>query len=557
MKWRRAFALLAIVGAGVLAYSPALHAGFVFDDHVLIEQGDFLQGPLWRIWFSGDAPDYWPLTYTSFWLELRGWGMWAPGYHAVNVVLHVVAAVLLWRVLSKLGVPGAWLAGLLFAVHPVAVESVAWISERKNTLSAVLFLGTVLAWLRAERRRAGGESELRSLALPLGIYTLALLAKTSVVTLPFVLLGVTLVRRGRLNRRDVLRTVPFFVLALALGVVTVGFQATHATGGEIMPRTAAVRIGGAAWALLAYLQKAWAPVHLGFVYPRWPVEPSSPLYWLPLAVVVAGAALVVRSWKTRAGPVAWALAFQAVMLLPVLGLLDMSFLHLAPMSNHFGYLALMAPAALTGYGLSLLSAGRLRPLALAGLALVGWLGATTFQRASAFQDDLTLWALATQEQPASLAATIRYGDELAARGRAPEALAVLESFAQRSADEVDRRRALALWLIDVGRLDEALGQELTADSVRPDRGAQLMIAKLFLEAGRPQDAVTLLTPLLTIMPRSAETRFLLGAALVAQGQREEARQLLLEGLALDRGNARLLSALAVMDAPNGRDAPSP
>ena len=531
----------AIAAAGFASYFPTLRAGFVFDDHLLLGDGALVRGPLGRLWFSTAPTDWWPLTWTSFWIEHRLWGDAPLGYHAVNVLLHVAAAILLWRALRALAVPGAWLAGLLFALHPVAVESVAWVSERKNVLSGALFLGAILAWIRFD-----GGARRRWAVLSWALHLLALLAKTSAVMLPFVLLGIAAWRRDRVARRDVLRSLPFLALSLALGAVTAWFQWTRAMPHVVAPRSVAERVGGAAWALLSYLQKAFVPVGLAFVYPDWPVRPGSAVFWVPLAAVLLLAALL---WWQRRGPgrpVAFAVAYHALMVLPILGLVDMSYLHVGPVSNHLQYLALMGPVALVAGGLATLAGGRWRvPAAALAAALVAWLGAATWRRAASFESDLTLWSAAARDAPGSLYAAWMYADQLGLAGRYAESLAELSAFADRAPDEASRRRARAAWLFKSGQPGAALEEALAAERIRPDPNFAAEMGQLLARSGHPGPAIELLAPVLRREPRAGNARYWLAASLARVGRDAEAAEVLREGLRIDPGDQRLREALEV------------
>ena len=141
---------LLLVAATLLAYQPAWQAGFIWDDDDYVTDNPLLTAPdgLKRIWFSLDSPSqYFPLTYTVFRIERALWGLNPAGYHWVNILLHAANALLVWRLLRRLSVPGAWLAAAIFALHPVQVESVAWITELKNVLSLFFFLLALLAWV--------------------------------------------------------------------------------------------------------------------------------------------------------------------------------------------------------------------------------------------------------------------------------------------------------------------------------------------------------------------------------------------------------------------------
>jgi hypothetical protein len=531
----------AIAAAGLAAYLPTARAGFVFDDHVLLGEGAPVRGPLWRLWVGTATPDWWPLTWTALWAQLRLWGEAPLGYHAVNVLLHVAAALLLWRALRALAVPGAWLAGLLFVLHPVAVESVAWVSELKNVLSGALFLGSLLAWIRFD---GGGARRLALLAWSL--FLLALLAKASTVMLPVVLLGIPLWRRGRLERRDWVRAAPFFALSLLLGAVTAWFQWNRAIAEPVVPRGAAERVGGAAWAFLSYLQKAFLPVGLGFVYEPWPVGPASPWFWAPLAVTGALFAGLWALRRTRARGALFAVSWHALMVLPVLGLVEIAYLHVGPVSNHLQYLALMGPVALVAAGLAVLgrAGGRLAAAGgAAAVAIAGWLGATTWSRSGTFADDLSLWRQAVTDAPRSAYAAWMYADRLTEADRGREALRELGAFAERAPEGPVRRRARALWLLKSGRVDEAVAEARRAEAERADPAFRVQLGQLLARGGRPAEAIELLAPVVRAWPRYAAARYWLAVALSRAGRPEEAIAELREGLALSPGDERLARAL--------------
>jgi hypothetical protein len=210
------FKALLLVALGLIAYQQIWHLGYIWDDDYYVTHNAALRDlhGLWRIWFDVTAtPQYYPLVHSSFWLEYHFWGLNPVGYHAINLILHMLAAILLWRVLVQLRVPGAWLAAAIFAVHPVHVESVAWITERKNVLSAVFYLAAALAYLRFERARDSEESGRRAwtfYAASFAFFVLALLSKTVACSLPAALLLARWWRTGTLKRRDIVPLLPFF-----------------------------------------------------------------------------------------------------------------------------------------------------------------------------------------------------------------------------------------------------------------------------------------------------------------------------------------------------------
>ena len=190
--WLAAIGLLLMT---VVVYEPAFHAGFIWDDDSYVTRNRLLSDPIgWlRAWIPGTTPQYYPVVFTMFWIEHVIWGLNPLGYHAVNVLLHAANAVLVWRLASWLRIPGAWLIGAVFAVHPVHVESVAWITERKNVLSGFFYLLAALAYLRFDSLRFPSPKQQSETShrtwqwygVSLGCFALALLAKTvtmSVIT---------------------------------------------------------------------------------------------------------------------------------------------------------------------------------------------------------------------------------------------------------------------------------------------------------------------------------------------------------------------------------------
>lgn len=211
-----------LAGAGLVAlvlvtYLPVLDAGFITDDDINVTVNPTLYSvaglrDMWLV--PASAQQYYPVTYSSFWLERRLWRLDPRGYHVTNVLCHAASVVLLWRLLLRLRVPGTWLAAAIFAVHPVEVESVAWVTERRNVLSLAMALGSIVCFLRFAPpdtdTNPQSTSGLKWYAASLLLFAAALLSKTVVVTLPAVLLVIFWWQNGRLTARDVVRTAPFF-----------------------------------------------------------------------------------------------------------------------------------------------------------------------------------------------------------------------------------------------------------------------------------------------------------------------------------------------------------
>ena len=447
-----------ILVATLLTYLPALKAGFVFDDEQFLTDNPLIKARdgLYRFWFTIQPLDYFPLTSTMLWFEWRLWGMTPTGYHVVNVLLHAAGAVLLWRVLRQLGIPGAWLAALIFAVHPVNVESVAWITERKNVLPMVFQMLTLLFYLRFLRE--GGS---RWYALSIGSFALALLAKTSVVMLPVVLLLCVWWLRGRVSLKDVRDGVPFFVLSGVLALVTLWFHSHRAIGSMVVRDDGFLsRLVGAAWAIGFYLYKAILPYPLCVVYPRWTIPLSNPLSYVPLVLSVSCFAVL---WRYRAGwarPACLALGYYVVMLFPVLGFFNISFMYYSLVADRWQYVSLPGIIALvTGLCAHAYRRWPMIPRGgwwSVGAGVVGALSVLTWHQAGIYKDEETLWRGVLAKNPECFLAHSNLGAFLEKEGNHNEALTHFHEAIRIKPDFADAHRNLGTALIAQRDLDQAV-----------------------------------------------------------------------------------------------------
>jgi tetratricopeptide (TPR) repeat protein len=391
-----------LVAATLLAYSPALTGSFLWDDdaHVTKPALRTLHG-LWRIWFeAGATQQYYPLLHAAFWLEHRLWGDSTLGYHLANVALHAAAAWLLVLILRRLTFPAPLLAGLVFALHPVCVESVAWISEQKNTLSAVLYLASALVYLRFDGTRRRG---LYSWAL--GLFVLALLTKSVTATLPAALLVVFWWRRGALGwRRDILPLVPWFAIAAASGTFTAWMEEKFiGAEGANFSLTAAQRVFLAARDVVFYLREIIWSVSPMFIYPRWSLPSETASNWLCLLGVLVLAGFLVALARRQRGPLAAFLYFVGT-LSPALGFVNVYPFLFSFVADHFAYLAsigIAVPAAWV-----LWRAAGMLPLGGAGRALVvlavpAGLGVLTWRESRVYRDPVTLYRTTLQRNPSA------------------------------------------------------------------------------------------------------------------------------------------------------------
>jgi protein O-mannosyl-transferase len=346
--------LVLILAATCIVYSPALTGGFVWDDEMYVTK-PALQSTdgLWRIWFEPRAtPQYYPLLYSAFWLQHRLWGEATAGYHATNLALHLIAVGLVYVLLKKLESPGALLAAGIFAMHPVHVETVAWISEQKNTLSAVFYLFSLLVYLRFDAERLAGRTRWLPYFGALVLFICSVLSKSVTVTLPAAILVILWWRRGKLAWRDVLPLAPFFVIGLGYGLLTAYLESAWvgASGAayEMSPAQRGLVAGRVIW---FYLGKLFFPAGLAFSYPKWNIDPSEWSQWLYPCGVLALTAVLWRLSRQSRAPLAGFLFFAGT-LFPALGFVNVYPFRYSFVADHFQYLASLGVIALAASGIS-------------------------------------------------------------------------------------------------------------------------------------------------------------------------------------------------------------
>ncbi|MGA8146973.1 MAG: hypothetical protein WB870_05270, partial [Gallionellaceae bacterium] len=434
------FGLLLVI-ATLIAYWPALKGEFLWDDDSWTS-GIFnlvhnLPG-LRKMWCDPTAlQQYYPLSGTAFWLDYHFWGFRALPYHIENVLLHALAAFLLWRLLRLLQVAGAGLAGAIFALHPLMVESVAWIAERKNTLSLVLYLGAMLAygrftqfWKADDASQAvanNGPPRCWSVyALAFFLFLCALLAKATAFSLPATILLICWWKRGRIQwRTDVLPTVPFFMLAVSLSQFTAWLEKHHVGAmGTDWNHSFPERCLIAGRALWFYAGKLVCPVNLCFVYPQWQLNVESPAQWFyPVSAIGFLLALWLARNRIGRGPVAAALFFVGT-LFPILGFMNVYFMRYSFVCDHWAYLSSPGLIALSA-SLIVRIAERLRlPKVLCGVAavLLLALGVLTWQQCKMYTDVETLWRTTLDRNPACWMAHNNLGFALYEKGQINEAI---------------------------------------------------------------------------------------------------------------------------------------
>ena len=537
--WQNILPILALGLLVVVSYLPAmLWGGFVWDDKIFVNADPIREvSGLWHIWFSpsdisieGEG-HYWPLVYTTFWLEHKLWGFAPTGYHIVNVLLHLANTLLVWHLLRRLAVPGAWVVAAVFAVHPLHVESVAWIIERKDVLSGLFYLATVLAWMRLVEQPSRGRY-VGSLAL----YAAGLLSKSIVVTLPVALLIWHWWKQNRVTSTDLLRLVPFCVVGL---VITVGDLAFYRSleslslGYSLTERTLI-----AARALWFYAGKLLWPSELAVIYPRWDIRVADPLAW---GYLIAAVALALALWRFRQrigrGPLAGALFF-VITLSPVLGFVDYGYMQFAFVADRFQYLAGIGVIAVvigsSTYGVRHMS-DLWQKVALGSTAMVlVVLGVLTWHQASIYRDNETFYRHIIALNPQARTAHLNLSKALYGQARYEEALEAARVAVEQRPGYFDTYANLGGVLSALGRFEEAEPHLRRAIALNPQEWhAHLNLGKVLGAQGRYEEALEVTHVAVERRPDVAEAHALLGLACAALGRFDDALQHFDQALSLD------------------------
>jgi tetratricopeptide (TPR) repeat protein len=496
--------LLLVLLTTFLIYLPAINGGLVWDDDVNVTRPELqsLDG-LYRIWFDPVATaansQYYPLVHTAFWLEHKLWGDSYKGYHLVNIAWHSIAVLLVYSIVKRLQIPGALLAAAIFAVHPVMVESVAWMTEQKNTLSTVLYLSAMLFYLDFD------ESRRRSPYF-------------------FALLVIIWWRRGTISgRRDVLPLAPFFAFSVATGLMTVWVE-TKLVGaeGSEFELTFLQRFLLAGRDVWFYLGKLLWPTDLSFTYTRWNIDPSQWWQWtFSIAALVTTFALWAIRHRWRGPLAAW--LFFCGSLFPVLGFVNVYMFRFTFVADHLQYLPslgiIVLIAAGIAWGLSRTSLLARRVGVLLCIVMLGTLATLSSRQSPMYADVVTLYQRTLDLNPGSWMAHNNLGLHLASLGKMNEAVAHYQSSIDLNPKSANAHNNLGRAFTDMGRLPEAIAALRTALALKPDDPVILnSLSAALIHSGKFSEAREHIERALSLKPDYPEARVNMGLVLGLTGQ---------------------------------------
>jgi tetratricopeptide (TPR) repeat protein len=532
-----------LVIAVFAVYQPAWHGGFLWEDELYASTNPLLGATdgLWRIWFSFDSPaQYFPLTHTVFRFEKAWLGAQPTSLHLVNILLHAGASLVLWRLLQRLHVPGAWFGAALFALHPVQVESVAQISELKNVLMGLCFIASLYFWVaHLDKRRT-------DFLASFGCYLLALAAKTVACVMPAALLLILWLRRERISRKTALELLLFLLASVGAALIALMWEQLHNTAEWIVSSTGWIeRLLIASRAFFFYLGKLAWPARLTFNYPGWDVSRFHPAdyLWL-LAVLLLAAVIYLARRQLGRGPEV-ALLFFVSVLSPLLGFVGVYTFRYTYVADHYQYLACIGPLALFAAGCDWAAKGRryvslVLPACI--LMVLSWL---TWSQAHIYQSGEALWLDTIHKNPGSWVAENNYGIILRQRNERQLALGHFQRSYQLAPNNPEAARNLGLCYLELQQPRLALPYLEQAARIHPrDLQGARNLSRALLQAGRPADGIDKLKDVLALDPNDGKAHMLMASALLAQGHYDEAKSHLHETLALQPDDIEAQTQLA-------------
>ena len=567
-RWLRVSAgILLIAIAAFIVYFPSINGDFILDDDGMLTDNLIIKASdgLFRFWCTTEAFDYWPLSNSTLWIEWRLWRMNPTGYRVTNLILHVAEALLIWIILRKIAIPGAFLAAMIFTVHPVNVDSVAWISQRKDMMALLFFLFSILCYIKYSSHSA----RLLWYWLSLAAFILAMLSKGSVAVLPVFLLGIVWwIRSGTvpifeqqkwdcpLYLRDLLNIMPFFLVSAVLTVVNMWFQ-THDAEVVIRAATFTERLLGAGGVVWFYLYKALLPLDLSYVYPQWNIQTGNLLWWLPLLSVLIVAAVLWRHRERWGRPLIFAFGYFCVSLAPVMGIKDTPFMHCSLVADHYQYIAIIGVIALAAAGWSAwresMRGGVYRATTVVAILAVGVLAFLTWRQSGLYRDAITLYQATLEKNPSNHIVQYSLGLALNNAGRLDEGIKHYEEAVRLKPDYLVAQNDLGFALGKAGRLEEAIEHLRQAVAIKPDNAdARYNLGLALLKTNRSLMAIEQFEQVLLLKPNYPEAHNNLGFALSNLDRSREAIEHYEQALMLNPNYPEAHNNLGIVFVKAGR-----
>ncbi len=549
-----------IIGAGWWIYWPALHGDWLSDDRLYVTENPLLNDParVWKAWFQpGSFIEYYPLHETVQWVQWKLWGKDTLGYHVTNVVLHLLSALLLWRLLLKFGLRLAWLGGLIFVIHPVMVESVAWIAELKNTLSLPPALLAMCAWIDYEEHKRR-----RDYGLALGFFLAAMLCKITLALFPLVILLYAWWKRDRITWSDLKVSAPFFLISLVLTLTS--FLSGPGTTGVDTAQVLMPHLGGFFWRLALagqiisfYFTKSLIPIWPSSAYYEWTVDPRRLWQFLPWPVLL-GVIYWLWTQRHRWGRAALlGLGFFLINLAPFIGFISISYMVSSWVYDHFLYLPIIGLIGLVIAGLGRLDELLPPPARLCGrgvfavtLALLAW---ESHDYAKVFINEETASLYNLKLNPQNYITRCTLGDYYLKLGRVPDAMLQYEEALEINPNLVDANFNLGVYLFQNGRWAEGMAHYWKAQEIDPNfAAAHANLGSALAQMGRLDDAIAQFRMALEIDPRDAEVHYDLGVAYSRTGRVDEAIFQYQKAIEINPNFSLALANLGILFFQNGR-----
>jgi Flp pilus assembly protein TadD len=551
-KWSLLQAPLIIL-AGLWVFWPTVHGGWIGDDNWYLVDNPLMNDParIWKAWFQpGSWVEYYPIEETVQWLQWQLWHADTFGYHLTNISLHLISALLVWRLLGKFGLPLAWLGGLLFAVHPMVVDSVALINEFKTSLSLPPFLLAMCAWIDYEEQRRP-----RDYALALAFFVVAMLGKVTMMMFPVVILLYAWWKRRRIGWHDLKVSTPFFAVSLVLVLISI-HSATVYSGpdtallGDVPRGDLISRFVLAGQTIAFYFSRCFLPVDPTPIYPQWGVDPYSPLQYLPWIVLGLVFGFLCSKRETWGRHAFLGLGFFLIMLAPFWGFHWISYMNATWILEHLLYIPIIGLIGLVVAGMGEVARQISHPARLAGagvlMLVVGFLTWESHGYAGMFKDEATIGAYTVHQNPGCALAHNNLGVALAKMGRTYEAIDQFEAALRIDPKTANANDNLGDAFLKVGRIPEAIAQHQTAIQLWPGSAqAHCCLGDDLMQAGRVSEAIAAYTEAVRLEPDSDWMHYNLGLVLRHNGRTGEAIEEYRKAIAINPNYAEAHNSLGI------------